>query len=63
MSQVTENFDAMKALWVEFETNHNVYAEKGTKSAAARARKAINELKKHVTNYKKASVEAVKASK
>ena len=53
----------MKALWVEFETNHSVYAEKGTKSAAARARKAINELKKHVTNYKKASVEAVKASK
>ena len=57
---VSELFDDMKALWAEFESNHQVFAEKGNKAAAGRARKAINELKKHVTGYKKASVEAGK---
>ena len=40
-----------------------IYEEKGNKAAAARARKAINEMKKHVTAYKKASVDHVKAGK
>lgn len=53
----------MENLWDEFKTNHEIYETKGTKSAAARARKAINELKKHVTAYKKASMEHVKGSK
>jgi len=43
--------------------NHAIYEEKGNKAAAARARKAINEMKKHVTAYKKASVDHVKAGK
>ena len=51
------------SLWAEFNDNHVVFADKGNKAAAARARKAINEIKKHVTAYKKASVEHVKAGK
>lgn len=55
-----ESFDTMKQLWETFETNHNEFVAKGNKAAAGRARKAINELKKHVTPYKKASMEEVK---
>jgi hypothetical protein len=47
----------------EFSENHAIYVEKGNKAAAARARKAINEIKKHVTSYKKASVEHTKTGK
>ena len=53
----------MESLWKEFNDNHAIYEEKGNKAAAARARKAINELKKHVTAYKKASMEHVKSGK
>jgi len=53
-------FTQMKTLWDTFEANHNDYSTKKNKAAAGRARKAINELKKHVTAYKKASVEEVK---
>lgn len=53
----------METLWKDFSENHAIYEEKGNKAAAGRARKAINELKKHVTAYKKASVEHVKAGK
>ena len=53
----------MENLWKEFSENHAIYETKGNKAAAGRARKAINELKKHVTAYKKASVEHVKAGK
>lgn len=53
----------LDALWLEFNDNHTIFADKGNKAAAARARKAINEIKKHVTGYKKASVEQVKAGK
>ena len=53
----------LETLWKEFSENHAIYEEKGNKAAAARARKAINEMKKHVTAYKKASVEHVKAGK
>ena len=37
-------------------TNHNVFIEKGNKAAAGRARKAIGEIKKLVTEYRKSSV-------
>lgn len=52
----------LETLWTEFHTNHEIYATKGNKAAAGRARKAINELKKHVTSYKKASVEHAKSN-
>ena len=40
--------------------NHEIYVEKGNKSAGARARKALGEIKKLVTPYKKTSVEESK---
>ena len=53
-----ELFDQMKALFTTFETEHN-----GTKKVnKARARKAIGELKKLITAYKKASTEEQKAA-
>jgi hypothetical protein len=59
---VFESYSAIEALWNEFAENHTKYAVKGNKAAAGRARKAINELKKHITGYKKASVEHAKAN-
>ena len=44
-------------LWATFEENHAKFLETGNKSAAARARKALGEIKKHVTGYRKASVD------
>ena len=53
-----ELFEQMKTLFTTFETEHN-----GTKKVnKSRARKAIGELKKLVTAYKKASTEEGKAS-
>jgi hypothetical protein len=51
-----ELFDEMKALWDTFEAEHNGT----TKASAGRARKAIGELKKLVTDYRKASVDESK---
>lgn len=51
-----ELFEEMQAYWETFEAEHNGT----TKAAAGRARKAIGELKKLVTDYRKASVEADK---
>ena len=53
----TELYEELTALWADFESNHAVYVEKGNKAAAGRARKAIGEIKKLVTPFKKASVE------
>jgi hypothetical protein len=49
------SYEAMCELWVEFVTNHEKAAA-GNKSAGSRARKAIGEIKKHVTEYRKCSV-------
>lgn len=57
---VFEIYSEMEQLWDSFATNHAIYAEKENKSAAGRARKTINELKKHITAYRKASVESTK---
>lgn len=47
-----ELFDQMSQLWSQFEAEHN-----GTsKAAKGRARKAIGDLKKLVTEYRAASV-------
>jgi hypothetical protein len=51
-----ELFEQMQALWVTFEAEHNGT----TKASQGKARKAIGELKKLVTDYRKASVEADK---
>jgi hypothetical protein len=57
---VLELYTEMESLWETFKSNHATFAEKENKAAAGRARKAINELKKYVTAYKKASVESTK---
>lgn len=57
---VFEIYSEIETLYKEFSENHAIFATKSNKAAAGRARKAINELKKLVTAYKKASMEAVK---
>jgi hypothetical protein len=47
-----ELFESMSALWTEFAAQHNGT----TKKSQTQARKSIGELKKLVTDYKKASV-------
>lgn len=49
-------FEEMSSLWATFVEEHNGT----TKVSDGRARNAINEMKKLVTPYKKASVEAGK---
>jgi len=53
MATSQELFEQIKELFVEFEENHNAT----TKSGKSRARKSIGEIKKLVTDYRKASVE------
>jgi hypothetical protein len=47
-----ELFEKMLSLWTEFEAQHNGT----TKKSQQQARKAVGELKKLVTDYRKASV-------
>jgi|TARA_R110000744_G_C19082343_1_gene531405 hypothetical protein len=53
MANSQELFEQIKDLFVQFETEH----EGSTKAAKSRARKAIGEIKKLVTDYRKTSVE------
>jgi hypothetical protein len=48
-----ELFETMSNLWNEFEAQHNGT----TKKSQQQARKSVGELKKLVTDYRKASVE------
>ena len=52
MSQKQELFEQISNLYQTFETEHNGT----TKASQTRARKAIGDLKKLVTDYRKASV-------
>ena len=56
MASSKEIHAKIKEHFVEYEKNHHVHAEKGNKAAGGRARKAIGEVKKLVTEYRKASV-------
>lgn len=47
-----EIFNEIKELFTEFEREHNG----NTKASKSRARKAIGEIKKLITDYRKASV-------
>tara|TARA_Y100000768_G_scaffold182942_1_gene137076 strand:+ start:142 stop:312 length:171 start_codon:yes stop_codon:yes gene_type:complete len=53
MAKSDELFEQIKELYEQFETEHNG----SSKAAKSRARKAIGEIKKLVTDYRKASVE------
>jgi hypothetical protein len=52
MNKSDELFEQMKQLWENFEAEHTA----SSKAAKGRARKAIGELKKLVTDYRAASV-------
>ena len=53
----TENlYNEINDLFETFQENHRSFSEKGNKAAGGRARKAIGEIKKMVTEYRKASV-------
>ena len=54
-------YNNIKELFTEFEDNHSIFTEKGNKAAGGRARKAIGEIKKLVTDYRKASVSESKS--
>ena len=56
MSNTNELYETMNNLWEDFQTNHRTFTEKGNKAAGSRARKAVGEVKKLVTDYRKASV-------
>ena len=56
MANSQELFEQIKDLFVQFEDEHNG----SSKAAKSRARKAIGEVKKLVTDYRKASVEESK---
>lgn len=51
-----ELFTQMQDQWTEFAENHEKFIDKGNRAAATRARKAVGELKKLVTEYRKQSV-------
>ena len=57
MSNSETLYNEMNNLWEDFQENHRKFVEKGTKAAGGRARKAIGEIKKLVTDYRKSSVE------
>ena len=52
-----ELFEQMQGLWNEFSVEHS----KASKAAHGRARKTVGDLKKLVTEYRKASVAEDKA--
>ena len=51
-----EIFIQMKEQWDGFEADHHRFVEKGNKAAGGRARKAIGDIKKLVTEYRRESV-------
>ena len=56
MSNTNELYETLNNLWEDFQENHRSFTEKGNKAAGGRARKAVGEVKKLVTDYRKASV-------
>jgi hypothetical protein len=56
MATTQELYEQIKALYEAFDENHTQNAESGTKASGTRARKAIGELKKLATEYRKSSV-------
>ncbi len=63
MNDLTNKYNEMEALWNSFVENHFANSEKGNKAAGTRARTAVGDLKKLVTEYRKLSVDFNKKSK
>ena len=51
MSNTNELYETLNNLWEDFQENHRAFTDKGNKAAGGRARKAIGEVKKLVTDY------------
>ena len=56
MANTNELYETLNNLWEDFQENHRTFSEKGNKAAGGRARKAVGEVNKLVTDYRKASV-------
>jgi hypothetical protein len=56
-TSTNELYEQIKSLYEAFDENHQLNANSGTKAAGTRARKAIGEIKKLATEYRKSSVE------
>ena len=56
MATVKELHAKIKEHFEEFDKNHEIHTEKGNKAAGGRARKHIGEIKKLVTDYRRASI-------
>ena len=56
MANTSELYETLNNLWEDFQENHRTFTDKGNKAAGGRARKAVGEVKKLVTDYRKASV-------
>ncbi len=58
----TENlYNTINDLFEDFQENHRSFSSKGNKAAGSRARKSIGEIKKLVTDYRKASISESKS--
>ena len=55
-TEYEQSFIQCQNLWEDFQENHRSFTEKGNKAAGGRAHKAVGEVKKLVTDYRKASV-------
>ena len=56
-TKVDEVYDEITDLYAEFMYNHDRYRDKNVMAAALRARKNLGDIKKLVTEYRKASVD------
>ena len=52
MANSNELYEKIEAAFEDFQENHKKFVNKGTKAAGGRARKAIGEIKKMVTDYR-----------
>jgi hypothetical protein len=63
MKDFNNLYDEMTELIETFKTEHEKFVKKSNAAAGVRARGAINQLKKIITDYKKKSVEIAKTFK
>lgn len=60
MSELNDLYGQIAEQWAIVEERHAKFVEKGNKTAEADARKALGEIKKLITPYRKVSVESTK---
>ena len=56
MASSNELYNTINDLFEDFQENHRKFEDKGNKAAGGRARKAIGDIKKLVTEYRRESV-------